>query len=177
MAKLPYVASGWSPEIDRIYAEFEALGRPILNLYRELANQPPALAAFLQMSRYVRDRSSLDAGLRELVILATANVLEQPYETAHHTTAARAAGVSTDKIAAVGLGGSLDDLSEPERAAVEFAREASVSRSMSAETFSRLSSLFSAEEIVDLVVTVAWYHLCAVILGTLGIELEEGSAS
>jgi alkylhydroperoxidase family enzyme len=34
--------------------------------------------------------------------------------------------------------------------------------------------LFSTEEIVDLVVTVAWYHLCAVILGSFQVELEGG---
>jgi alkylhydroperoxidase family enzyme len=35
-----------------------------------------------------------------------------------------------------------------------------------------MRSLFSAEEIVDLVVTTAWYQLCAVILGSLHVELE-----
>jgi len=39
-------------------------------------------------------------------------------------------------------------------------------------TFKRLESFFSPEEIVDLVVTTAWYHLCAVILGSLQVDLE-----
>jgi alkylhydroperoxidase family enzyme len=33
-------------------------------------------------------------------------------------------------------------------------------------------SVFSAAEIVDLILTTGWYHLCAVILGTLRVELE-----
>jgi alkylhydroperoxidase family enzyme len=88
MARLPYLEPGASPAVDALYAEIERMGRPVLNLYRELANQPPALAAFLEMSRYVRSGSSLDAGLRELAILATAHALGQAYEVAHHTEAA-----------------------------------------------------------------------------------------
>src|SRR6266705_1854561 len=98
---------GASPQVDEVFAQVEALGRPVLNLYRVLANQPPALSAFLEMSRYVRDASSLDAGLRELVILATAHALDQPYEVAHHTDAANKVGVIANKIRAVALRGGL----------------------------------------------------------------------
>ena len=151
------------------------MGRPLLNLYRVLANQPPALAAFLEMSRYVRSGSSLDPGLRELAILATAHELRQEYEVAHHTEAAGRAGVDSAKLAAVTSGGSPDALSAAERCAVEFARQAAHTRSSDEAMFRRLQSLFSTEEIVDLVVTTAWYHLCAVILGSLQVELEQPS--
>ncbi len=144
----------------------------MLNLYSVLANQPPALEAFLGMSAYVRDGSSLDPGLRELTILATAHKLGQEYEVLHHTEAARRAGVPAEKVAAVGPGGSLDDLTEQERCAVEFARQVAATRKCTDDTFVLLSSMFSSEELVDLVVTTAWYHLCAAILGSLKVELE-----
>ena len=175
MARLPYVAQGESPAVDALYAEIGRMGRPVLNLYRALANQPPALAAFLEMSRYVRSGSSLDPGLRELAILATAHELGQEYEVAHHTEAASRAGVNPAKLAAVTPGGSLDALTAAERCGVEFARQAAHTRSCDDATFRRMQSLFSAEEIVDLVVTTAWYHLCAVILGSLQVELEPQS--
>jgi hypothetical protein len=35
--------------------------------------------------------------------------------------------------------------------------------------------LFKPEAIVDLAVTTGWYHLCAVILGSLRVELEAES--
>jgi hypothetical protein len=41
--------------------------------------------------------------------------------------------------------------------------------------FGRLQELLKPEEIVDLVVTTGWYHLCAVILGSLRVELEAAS--
>jgi 4-carboxymuconolactone decarboxylase len=169
------VQAGTSPAVDHLYAEIGRLGRPVLNLYSVLANQPPALAAFLDMSRYVRSGSSLDPGLRELAILATAHELGQDYELAQHTEAAAGAGVDPAKVAALMPGGSLDVLTPAERGAVEFARQAARTRSCDEATFSRLQSVFSTEEIVDLVMTTAWYHLCAVILGSLRIELEAGT--
>lgn len=151
------------------------MGRPALNLYRVLANQPPALAAFLGMSRYVRAESSLDAGLRELAVLATAHELGQVYEVAHHTEGAARAGVPPEKVAAVATGGALGILTPAERAAVDFAQQAARTRSCDDATFQRLQSLFSTEEIVDLVLTTGWYHLCAVVLGSLRVELEADS--
>jgi len=165
VARLDYVRPGSSAGADRVYAEVQRLGRPILNLYAELANQPRALAAFLSMSRYVRDDSSLEPGLRELLILATARELGQEYEIAHYTAAARRAGVPDAKLGGAGL-------SEREACAVDYAREAAATRTCSDATFARMSRLFSTEEIVDLVVTAAWYHLCAVILGSFQIDLE-----
>jgi 4-carboxymuconolactone decarboxylase len=172
VARLPLVKAGTSPAVDYLYAEIGRLGRPVLNLYKELANQPPALAAFLEMSRYVRSGSTLDPGLRELVILATAHELGQEYEVAHHTEAAARVGAEPAKVAALLPGGSRDALTPAELCAVDFARQAAHTRSCDEATFGRLQTLFSTEEIVDLVVTTAWYHLCAVILGSLRVELE-----
>jgi 4-carboxymuconolactone decarboxylase len=172
MARLEYIEPGALPGVDDLYAEVTRMGRPVLNLYRVLANQPPALAAFLEMSRYVRSASSLEPGMRELVILATAHELGQAYEIAHHTEAAARAGVPEEKVAAVAPGGSLDALWAAERCAVEFARQVAVSRTCDDATFVRLQSLFTREQIVDLVATAGWYHLCAVILGSLQVELE-----
>src|ERR1700676_4659127 len=124
MARMPYVEAGASPAADELLPALQLMGRPALNLYRLLANQPPALAAFLEMSRYVRSASSLDPGLRELAILATAHELGQAYEVAHHTQAAARAGVSAEKVAAVVAGGAVGVLTPAERAAVEFAKQA-----------------------------------------------------
>lgn len=150
-ARVPYVSD------DPLFARIEAMGRPVLNLYRALANQPQALDAFLGMSAYVRGGSSLDPGLREAVILTTAQELGSDYEVAHHST-----------------GVAFDALDERGRCAVDYARAAARTRTCDDELFERLRGFFSKQEIVDLVVTVGWYHLCAVILGTLEVELEVG---
>jgi 4-carboxymuconolactone decarboxylase len=179
MARLPYVPVGTSPVVDGLYEQIAGMGRPVAHLYRMLANQPPALEAFLGMSRYVRSASSLDPGLRELVIVATAHRFGQRYELVHHLEAARKAGVSDAKLAALEPGGDLDALSPQERCAVEYARQSAQSRTCDAETFSRLQEYFGPEGLIDLVVTSAWYHLCAVILDSteIGLEPEYGGSA
>lgn len=174
MARLRYVEPKASAEVDAVYARIGGLGRPVLNLYRVLANQPGALSAFLDMSAYVRSGSSLDPGLRELIILATAHELDQPYELAQHTEIARQVGLSAAKVGAA-TGGSQEALEPAERCVIEFARQVARTRTCAEGTFDSLREHFSDAAVVDIVVTAAWYHLCAAVLGPLEVELESRS--
>jgi 4-carboxymuconolactone decarboxylase len=189
MARLPYVPNPRSagaaapsdtartcgPEpadVAAVYAEIHALGRPVLNLYRVLANQPPALRAFLGMSRYVRDESSLPAGLRELAILATAYALGVEYEQVHHVAAARGAGVAEAKLAAFPAWQTSDAFDDVERAAMTYAHEVATARRVNDRTFQVLAAYLSQGQIVDLALTVGWYHVCAALLLPLEVGLE-----
>src|SRR5205809_827574 len=119
MARVPYVDAPTAPNdaasrrLADLYAEIGGLRGSVLNLYRALANQPPALRAFMAMSRYVRDDAELPANLRELAVLAT---------------------------------------------------------------FEALRARLPLPQVVDLALTVGWYHLCAAVLGPLRIETEAETA-
>ncbi len=146
MARLRYVTPADSPDPERmehIYSQIRAMGRKVIHLYQILANQPAALEAFLGMSRYIRDESSLRPALREMAILAT---------------------------------GETHGLAPVERAVVTYALQVAKERAVDDAAFEELRSLFSDAEITDLVLTVAWYHLCAAVLGPLRVELEVDAA-
>lgn len=174
MARLPYVpdSDAGADGAAEAYAAVRALGRPLLNLYRLLANQPPALRAFLGMSRYVRDESGLPAPLRELTILATAYALGVRYEQVHHAAAARRAGVSDEQLAAFPAWQTSPAFTAAERAAMAYAHEVATSRRAADATFAALRAHFSPAEIVDLALTVGWYHLCGALLVPLEVDLE-----
>jgi alkylhydroperoxidase family enzyme len=174
MARLPYVQPADSAEpqrIERIYSEIRGMGREVLNLYQVLANQPSALEAFLGMSRYIRDDSSLPPEIREIAILATAQALDQGYEIAHHRRTALRAGVAQRKVDSI-LEGTTENLEPVERAVVGYALQVTRTRDVDDATFAELKSYMSDAVIADLVLTVAWYHLCAAVLGPLRVELE-----
>jgi alkylhydroperoxidase family enzyme len=174
VARLPYITpeeSDHSERVESLYSEIRGMGRPLAHLYQVLANQPPALEAFMSMSRYVRDNSSLQPPLREIAILATAGTLHQMYEIAHHSPVAFQVGVTSEKIATI-IGGGTRHLSPVELAVVTYARLVARERDVDDATFATLRSHFSSAELVDLVLTVAWYHLCAAVLGPLRVELE-----
>lgn len=174
MARLPYLEAEQSTNPELVASAYERVtsyGRPVGHLYKVLANQPAALGAFLGMSHYIRDLSSLEDSLREIAVLSTAQALGQPYERAHHEPVARAAGVAEPTIEALAAGelGGLDPLP---RAVASYAQQVARGRGVDDRVFDELRGALSPGELTDLVVTVAWYHLCAAILGPLCVEIE-----
>jgi len=177
MARLEYVmeSEGAAGDARAIYDEIIQLRGGLVNLYRILANQPPALRAFMSMSRYIREDSSLPPQLRELAILVTADVLNVEYERVHHRAAARKAGVSETKLAEIGAWRGSDAYTPAERAAMAYADQVARSRTIDDATMSTLLRNLSPQSVIDLAVTVAWYHFCAALIGPLAVDLEDVS--
>src|SRR2546427_4902150 len=128
MSLLPYADLAGDPALDETLVKIVELRGQILNLYRILGNQPSALAAFMGMSEYVRDRSSLPGQIRELIILATAQTLEVPYEWFHHERVARRLGVSDHKLRQLASWRESSAFAPTEKAAIAYADEVSRTR-------------------------------------------------
>jgi 4-carboxymuconolactone decarboxylase len=175
MARLPYVmeTDPLPDDLHAVYNQIVHLRGGLLNLYRILGNQPPALQAFMGMSRYVRDESHLDPQLRELAILVTAYTLDVEYERVHHLAAATKVGVSEAKLRDLGGWRRSDAYTPQERAVMAYAEEVARSRQVTDETFAEVRRHFSPPTVVDLCLTVAWYHFVAALLLPLQVELEE----
>jgi len=70
----------------------------VSNLYQVLLNSPPIAHGWEQMLSAVRNRSSLSADVRELIILRVAVLNDAPYEFEAHAPIALKAGVSSAAI-------------------------------------------------------------------------------
>lgn len=171
MAAIPYPDPDQVPGLADVYAGIEAIGRPVLNLYRVMAHSPEGLQAYIGLSHFVRDKSSLPPTLRELAILQTGVTIGCGYEVEQHTVAARRAGVAEAKIQAV-LQGGREGFDAPELAVLAYARETGESRSVSEATLSSLREHLSLRQLSDLAITVGMYHLCAAVLLTLRVEQD-----
>ena len=175
MARVPYVdlsESEGQSELAELYSTLAGLRGSVHNLQRSLANQPAALRAFMGMSHYVRDESSLAPRLRELAVLATAYVHDVPYEIHYHVPAARRAGVSEEELAAFPDWTAAEVFDATERAVLSYADQVARRLEVDDATFEVLRSHLSLVEIVDLVLTVAWYQLCAAVIVPLQIEAD-----
>src|SRR5258708_7412958 len=167
MARVPYVGAdspGQDPTLADLYASIADLRGSVHNLHRALANQPAALRAFMGMSRYVRDDSRLDPKLRELAILATGHALDVAYEKHHHIRAARRVGLPEEKINAFPRWWESSLFDETERTVLTYADQVARRRDVDDATFAALRTRFDDGAIVDLAMTVGWYHLSAAIL-------------
>jgi 4-carboxymuconolactone decarboxylase len=171
LAAIPFPDPAGTPGLAEVYAGIQALGRPVINLYRALGHSPEGLQAYIGLSHFVRDRSSLPAGLRELAILQTGVTVGCDYEIEQHTVAARHAGLSDDKIQAV-RDGRPAGFDETELAVLAYAGEVAATRSASEDTLAALRATLSLRQISDLALTVGMYHLCAAVLLPLQVELD-----
>jgi alkylhydroperoxidase family enzyme len=62
---------------------------------------------------------------------------------------------------------------EQERAVMALAKESTLKVDVSNETWKRVAAFLSERQLVELVLTIAWYNSGVRIMGALSIELEE----
>jgi alkylhydroperoxidase family enzyme len=169
---VPYVQLEEDAELAELHQEITGLRGQLLNLHRVLANCPAALRAFMVMSRHVRDESTLPNDLRELAILTVAHNLENSYEIHQHEPIALRVGLRPEQLASLSTSSASQHLTDLEGAVVSFAREATEDRHVTPSTSARLATFLTPEQIVELALTVGWYHLCHVLIDSLGVEIE-----
>ena len=161
-------------DLFRIFETIRGRRGAVLNLYRVIANQPAALEAFLEMSHYVRDRSSLSTLFRELLILVVANRLNEPYELHQHQPLALEAGASPEVLQAI-MQGDFAKFPARERAALQLVEALTDGKDADPAMRDALVH-FLPGELVDVVLTAGWYQLCAVVIRAFRIEPEGGGA-
>jgi alkylhydroperoxidase family enzyme len=160
--------AGFSPELQQ---RLEALwGRPV-NLYRALGNQPALVAAWTEFFNALRHESRTPRGLRELMILRTAQLARSEYEWAHHLGMARSAGVREPQIGALAQWRDSAEFDERERAALELAEAVAACR-VTDEVHAAAKRHFDDGEYVELSLTAAAYAMVARMLDALAVELD-----
>ena len=126
-----------------------------------LLNSPPIAHGWEQMLSAVRNRNSLDAGLRELVILRVAVLNNAPYEFDAHVPHAQKAGKSDAAIKATRAVPAAADApwTELERIAIALTDAMTRDITVSDGLFEQVRAHFNAQEQVDLVATIAAYNM------------------
>jgi len=165
------VAPGTRPELAdqerRILAE---RGR-ISPLYQVLLNSPPIAHGWEQMLSAVRNRNSLPADVRELVILRVAVLNRAPYEFDAHVPHALAAGVAQQAIDAmreVPLPAGAP-LTQAQRVAIRLADAMTRDIEVGDALYEEVRAQFGARTQLDLVATVAAYNMVSRLLVALRI--------
>lgn len=173
MRPVPYVdLESASGDLAELASAITALRGRVLNLHRALANAPDALSDFMTMSRRVRDRSTLPADLRELVVLMVATTFDNDYERHLHEPLALQAGVTAAQVEAITHWRTSSSFSPSQRAVLRFAEEATLRHRVTDEALVDVSAALPPQQIVELALAVGWYHLCHVVIDSLRVERE-----
>lgn len=146
------------------------LGGPFNVLLRspEMGNMAQELGA------YARFNSVLPPNLRELAIIMTARFWVSEFEWYAHKRAALGAGVAQEVVDAI-IAGTRPTETTPEESVVwEFTDELLRTRRVSDPTFRAARELLGERGVVDLVGTVGYYGLVAMLLNVDEYPLPEG---
>jgi AhpD family alkylhydroperoxidase len=169
--RIPLVIPGTKPELAAQEAQIMAERGRISPLYGVLLNSPPIAHGWEQMLSAVRNRNSIPAGLRELVILRVAVLNRAPYEFDAHVPHALAAGVSAEAVeASRSLPLAADaPFTEAQRVALRLTDAMTRDIDVPDALYADVRQHFDVQGQIDLVATVAAYNMVSRFLVALQI--------
>jgi len=170
MARLPYVEPATAPEHVRELLE----QLPVkLNVFRMMAHAETDFRPLVGLGTAILGRQKLSAKLRELAILRVAALSPARYEWVQHVPIAKAMGATPAQVAALERGDIAADVFDSlERVVLRFTTEVVRDVRASEATFAELARLLSAQEIVELIITVGYYMMIARLLETTAVDLD-----
>ncbi|MDP2679056.1 MAG: carboxymuconolactone decarboxylase family protein [Rhodoferax sp.] len=165
------ITPGTRPELAALEAQILAERGRISPLYQILLNSPAITHGWEQMLSAVRNRNSLPASLRELVILRVAILNRAPYEFDAHVPHALKAGVPQAVIDATRMPSIESDapFSPAERVAMQLTDTMTRDIEVPDVLFADVQIHFDTQAQIDLVATIAAYNMVSRFLVALQI--------
>ncbi|MES2362426.1 MAG: carboxymuconolactone decarboxylase family protein [Pseudomonadota bacterium] len=162
LTRISPIAPGTRPELAAIEAGIAAERGRVSLLYQVLLNSPPLAQGWEQLLTAVRNRSSLPADLREMVILRVAVLNRAPYEFEAHVPHALKAGMPQEKIDALRdpqAPGDDKTFTAEERHVLALTDTMTRDIEVPDSVFDAAKAHFSEQQMTDMVATVAAYNM------------------
>jgi AhpD family alkylhydroperoxidase len=169
MPRLPYIAA----EAIADGPKKKTVGHAS-NLHRILGYNPRLLASWKILTASLRDDCVTPRSLRELITLRVAQLGTSDYMFVEHVPMALAAGVSHEQIAELSAWRTSDSFYPGERVVLRIA-EAVHQGNVSEDDFTSLSEHYSDEEVMEIILTAAFYGMVPNFTQALDIQPEAAS--
>lgn len=168
-----------APELARVVATEAGIPEFMadLSVFQVLLHNPNVAAALNEMLRRLLWEGSLDARLRELVIMRLGWSTGSEYEWTQHWRVARQLGVDEEDLLAVRDWQSSNRFGPIEQAVLAATDDVVATGAISEATWARCAELLpDPAQLVELVVAIGNWSLFSSLLRSLEIPLEEGVA-
>ena len=172
MARIPYAdvnSQHTSELVDRITKERGG----VLHLYQMLLHSPPIAEGWLNYLTAVRQKTSLSASIRELVIIRIAQLNGAQYEADQHIPIALKEGVSQQQIDDLADWRATASFSALERRVLALTEEMTRNVHVEKQLVDELSVDFDHKELVELVATIAAYNMVSRFIEAFGIHSDD----
>ncbi|MDD9967662.1 MAG: carboxymuconolactone decarboxylase family protein [Myxococcales bacterium] len=181
----PILPDDWDPAVrdavsvfpsarDFVLSHYQAEGARGMHGIGVLLHHPPLAKAFLTFNNHVAVASSVSKRVRELLILRLAWLRRSEYEYVQHLVLAQNAGLSEADIARVEAGPEAPDWDPVEADLIRAVDQLHSDARIADETWNRLSTHFSIQQLMDVIFAVGCYEILAMVFKTLGVQLEPG---
>ncbi len=153
----------------------EQLG--VLNVFRAMLQNPGAAGAVSNLLTRLLFQNTLDARLRELVILRTGWRCACEYEFCQHVQVAKRLKMPEEEILGVRDPAACAAYSELDRAVIKMTDELIDDSRVSPSTWAILARSLSPAELVELLLAAGNWRMLAIFLNSAGIPLDSGVPS
>jgi alkylhydroperoxidase family enzyme len=143
-----------------------------LNILGTLAQHPELTRAYHTFNGHVLFGSTLEPRERELLVLRVGALRQAEYEWVQHKVMGADAGLTPDEIDRVTEGPDAEGWSPLDGALVRAVDELVRDARISDATWAVLAEAFDTRQLMDLIFTVGAYDLLAMMLRSLGVELD-----
>lgn len=172
MARIPYADLN-NPEAKPLVERIVAERGGVLHLYQMLLQSPPVASGWLNFLTAIRQKSSLPAALRELVIMRVAVINGAPYEAEQHAPIALREGVSQAQLDDLNAWESSDKFDPTQRAVLGYTDAMTKGIQVPDAVFAALRAVFTDRLIVELTATVGAYNMVSRFLEALQIHSHD----
>ena len=164
-----------SPEAAELLDTLAAFsdGEPF-NVFKALAHDPTGARRAVALGNRLLLEGSLDARLREIVILRVAANTASRYEWGQHDVMARSAGLDGEEVADLALPEPRGAWTDDERHLLRAVDELCDDDCVGDATWAALAERWSEPELVELLLLVGFYRMLAGFLNSAGVEADPG---
>jgi uncharacterized peroxidase-related enzyme len=162
------------PELEELWCLYDDSMSFVPNSLFTMARRPEILAAFSDLITKIWRTGTVPAGFKPLVAIVASTAAGCRYCQAHETVDAKMRGVDEAKIAEIWDFERSDLYTDAERAALRFARDASVvPNAVTPENFEELRRHWDEGEIVEILAVVGLFGFLNRWNDSMATDLEE----
>lgn len=147
----------------------------LLGPFNSLLYSPMLSQGFLEYLSAERKHTSLDARVREVIILSVGAVWRSAYELYAHTAVAEKAGLAPGVIKALAAGQSPDGLSDEQAVAHAFSHALASERKVDPDLYARAEQAFGRKGVVDMIHLVSLYMATSALLNAFAVPTPDGT--
>ena len=148
-------------------------GGRLIGPYNPMLLSPNTTSGFLDFIESAASSTTLDARLREVVILTIGAVWKSGYEIYAHSAVARKAGLPEQAIRELVARGCPEELTDQEKTAHRYARQLTVEHRVDNALYRVAEQAFGSQGLVDLVYLLGWYYTVCALLNAFEVPVPE----